>query len=115
MTAQRVDVTQGRAPLSDGHAMSSDAAAHAPLSVIDVTPNRFEIAPLDANDTNYFNRELSWLAFNARVLSLGADPDTPLLERIKYLAIYASNLDEFFQVRVAVSYTHLTLPTNREV
>ena len=101
MTAQRVDVTQGRAPLSDGHAMSSDAAAHAPLSVIDVTPNRFEIAPLDANDTNYFNRELSWLAFNARVLSLGADPDTPLLERIKYLAIYASNLDEFFQVRVA--------------
>ena len=65
-------------------------------SAITIAPNRFEIAPLDINETNYFNRELSWLAFNARVLSLAADPDTPLLERVKYLAIYASNLDEFF-------------------
>jgi polyphosphate kinase len=49
----------------------------------------------------YTNRELSWLDFNERVLALAEDPATPLLERTKFLAIYSSNLDEFFQVRVA--------------
>jgi polyphosphate kinase len=48
-----------------------------------------------------FNRELSWLAFNDRVLSLAAEPGIPLLERVKFVAICSSNLDEFFQVRVA--------------
>src|SRR5271157_5492178 len=48
-----------------------------------------------------FNRELSWLEFNDRVLRAGLAEDVPLMERIKFLAIVSSNLDEFFLVRVA--------------
>ena len=54
-------------------------------------------APIEA----LLNRELSWLDLNARVLDLAADPNEPLLERVKFCGIFSSNLDEFFMVRVA--------------
>src|SRR6516164_5933167 len=65
-----------------------------------MTTNAPSSIPLD-DPSLYFNRELSWLEFNGRVLEEAQDSSVPLLERLKFLAIVASNLDEFFMIRVA--------------
>ncbi|MHA6627527.1 RNA degradosome polyphosphate kinase [Pseudonocardia sichuanensis] len=76
---------------------SSTPAAAVPIS----PPARTPAPGSELPDDRYLNRELSWLDFNARVLALAEDPSQPLLERAKFLAIFASNLDEFYMVRVA--------------
>ncbi|MGX9790734.1 RNA degradosome polyphosphate kinase [Mycobacterium sp. MMS18-G62] len=85
------DVTAVRPPTPD----STDSAPEAPPAA--TSPAVDNALPED----RYLNRELSWLDFNARVLALAADTSLPLLERAKFLAIFASNLDEFYMVRVA--------------
>ncbi|MCK0437995.1 RNA degradosome polyphosphate kinase [Gordonia alkaliphila] len=76
---------------------AANAALPAALPAETVDPGE----SADLPPGRYFNRELSWLDFNSRVLALAEDTSLPLLERAKFLAIFASNLDEFFMVRVA--------------
>ncbi|MBS1869645.1 MAG: polyphosphate kinase 1 [Actinobacteria bacterium] len=64
-------------------------------------PTTGEAAAAVGDPSLYVNRELSWLDFNERVLQLAESPERPLIERVKFTAIYSSNLDEFFMVRVA--------------
>ena len=64
-------------------------------------PTTADAGALSDYASKYLNRELSWLDFNGRVLAMAGDPTVPLLERVKFCAIFASNLDEFYEVRVA--------------
>ncbi|OBF91415.1 RNA degradosome polyphosphate kinase [Mycobacterium sp. 852002-51163_SCH5372311] len=75
---------------SPGDSALAAPPAATPAAITDALP-----------EDRYLNRELSWLDFNARVLALADDNSLPLLERAKFLAIFASNLDEFYMVRVA--------------
>ncbi len=76
---------------------SIDPSDSVPGGDLEPAPDLAPDLPVD----RFSNRELSWLAFNARVLALGEDRRQPLMERMKFLAIFASNLDEFYMVRVA--------------
>ena len=58
--------------------------------------------PAKKEESLYINRELSWLSFNERVLLEAADTSVPLLERLKFLMIYQSNLEEFYRVRIGI-------------
>jgi polyphosphate kinase len=115
----------GSSPSSSAQSTAAEAALEAKSAAAaasrrtDSAPSPTDAAPADelpavdyANPDYYLNRDLSWLAFNRRVLAQATDAATPLLERVRFLMICASNLDEFFMKRMAMM--RLRLRAGRE-
>lgn len=81
--------------------MTEPAAHQHPISAVPPSPEPADVPPDLKDPALYTNRELSWLSFNQRVIELAEDPAQRIMERAKFAAIFTSNLDEFFMIRVA--------------
>ncbi|AGP34072.1 polyphosphate kinase 1 [Sorangium cellulosum] len=96
-TAQADRPAAGSGDSAGARSGASAAPASGPVSI----PAASGPIPIEGDPNHYLNRELSWLEFNARVLAEARSHEVPLFERLKFLSIFFSNLDEFFMVRVA--------------
>src|SRR5213595_3568841 len=82
-------------------AIAKTTVADEPSADVEILPKEVSAEKRFSDPRNFINRELSWLEFNRRVLEEAQDPTQPLIERVKFLTIFSSNLDEFFEIRVA--------------